>query len=63
MKNGAEIEISDYRRVMETDITGEHLNSISFNRVRSRPVGLQNTETNLEAGFQVFQLLRLLLFV
>ena len=48
---------------METDITGEHLNSISFNRVRSRPVGLQNTEANLEAAFQVFQLLRLLLFV
>ena len=36
MKNGAEIEISDYRTVMETDITGEHLNSILFNRVRSR---------------------------
>ena len=63
MKNGAEIEISDYRTVMETDITGEHLNSISFNRVRSRLVCLQNTETNVEAAFQVFQLLRLLLFV
>ena len=33
MKNGAEIEISDYSPVMEIDITGEHLNSISFNRV------------------------------
>ena len=30
MKNGAEIEISDYIPVMEIDITGEHLNSISF---------------------------------
>ena len=33
MKNGAEIEISDYIPVVEIDITGEHLNSISFNRV------------------------------
>ena len=47
MKNGAEIEISDYSSVMEIDITGEHLNSISFNRVRSRPLCLQNTERQI----------------
>ena len=36
--------------VMETDIIGEHLNSISFNRIISAPVCLAYSETNLERG-------------